>query len=445
MEKKELNFAFIGAGSTSFTLSLVSDILHEGDLIGGGELRLVDTDADALDDAFEAVGMMIRTAGAKFTVKKTQDFREALPGLDFIFFTFVTGSYPSWKTDIEICTRHGCLQSVGDTIGPGGIIRTIRNVPVVYEITHEMEKVCPKAWAVNYSNPEGALCLAIEKYSKIRTFGLCHGTPDTVRTLAHRVFGVDPERVSYRAAGINHLTWITDLTIDGEDMYPQLDAKLLESGFAEEEPISYELFRRYGLYPAPGDRHVGEFFSCYLRERVLAEKNYRWKNIDFDLMQQWRDGSLGRRQAVKEGKIGYKEYGSSGETATHFIRSLLTGKICIEMANVVNRGYIENVSDGIIVEVPVFVDSFGLHPQKIGRLPAGIAAKCEALGREYALAVEAAVTADRNLALEAMMMDPIVSHCDYPEKLLDELLDAYKGKIPAAWFSRDGGGTGARA
>jgi alpha-galactosidase len=299
-----------------------------------------------------------------------------------------------------------------------------------------MEKACPKAWAINYSNPEGALCLAIEKYTKIRTFGLCHGTPDTVKTLARKVFGVDPGSLAYRAAGINHLTWITDLTIDGEDAYPRLDKKLRESGFALEEPISYELYKRYGLYPAPGDRHVGEFFSCYLRERVLAEKNYKWKNIDFGLMQKWRDGSLGKRRAVKEGRIGYEEYGASGETATHFIRSLLTGKVCTEMANVVNRGYIENISDGIIVEVPVFVDSFGLHPQKIGKLPPGIAAKCEALGREYSLAVEAAITADKNLALQAMMMDPIVAHCDYPEKLLDELLSAYRGLIPSAWDSQ---------
>lgn len=435
---KKLNFAFIGAGSTSFTLSLVSDLLHERDLITHAQLRLVDTDKNALDDAYEAVCMMIKTAGVDFDVTKTTDFREALPGLDFIFFTFVTGSYASWKTDIEICTKYGCLQSVGDTIGPGGIIRAIRNVPVVYEIAREMEKVCPDAWAINYSNPEGALCLAIEKYTKIRTFGLCHGTPDTVRTLARRVFGVDEARVRYRAAGINHLTWITDLTIDGKDAYPQLRDRLIESGFADEEPISFELFSRYGLYPAPGDRHVCEFFSCYLRPRVLEEKNYKWKNNDFVAVGQWRDSALGRLRAIKEGKIGYEEYGTSGETATHFIRSIQTDKICLEMANVINRGYIENISDGIIVEVPVFVDSFGLHPQKIGTLPAGIAAKCEALGREYSLAVEAAVTADKKLALEAMMMDPIVAHCDYPEKLLDELLNAYRGKIPSAWDAQIG-------
>ncbi|MHC1695400.1 MAG: hypothetical protein AB9835_09060 [Eubacteriales bacterium] len=431
--KKEFNFAFIGAGSTSFTLSLVSDILHEGDFIIGGELRLVDTDASVLEQSYIAVSAMVKKAGRAFTVSKHTDFREALPRLDFILFTFVTGSYPSWKRDIEICTKHGCLQSVGDTIGPGGIIRAIRNIPVVYEITREMEKVCPEAWAINYSNPEGAICLAIEKYTKIRTFGLCHGTPDTVKSLAANVLGADYSRVGYRAAGLNHLTWITELTVDGQDVYPTLREKLISSGYAKGEPISFELFERYGLYPAPGDRHVEEFFSCYLRPNVLKDKDYAWKNNDFKAVQDWRDGSLFRLSAIISGEMGYEEYGTSGETATHFMRALATGSPALEMANVINRGYIENISDGIIVEVPVYVDSFGLHPQKIGRLPDGIAAKCEALGREYSLAVDAAVRCDKNLALQAMLMDPIVAHCDYPEALLDELLTEYLDKLPEKW------------
>ena len=434
--KNHYNFAFIGAGSTTFTLGLVSDILHEPDILYGGELRLVDTDPDALESAYNAVCIMIKQSGRPFSVTKHVDFREVLPGLDFIYFTFVTGKYPSWKTDIDICTKHGVLQAVGDTIGPGGIIRAIRNVPVVYEIAKEMEKICPEAWAINYSNPEGALCLAIEKYTKIRTFGLCHGTPDTVNDLAKNVLKVPKERVNFRAAGVNHLTWITELTVDGKDVYPSLREKIIESGWDKEEPISLELFDIFGLYPAPSDRHVEEFFSCYLKERVLEEKKYKWKNADFNMLQSWRNNAFEVLDKFLKGEITYKEYGTSGETATHFIRAILTGEPALEMANIMNRGYIENVSDGIIVEVPVFIDSFGLHPQKIGALPEGIAAKCEALGREYKLAVEAAICCDKKLAMQAMLLDPLVAHCDYPEKLLDELLSAYKHLLPAAWGSQ---------
>ena len=431
--KNKYNFAFIGAGSTCFTLGLVSDILHEPDILLGGELRLVDTDPEALENAYNAVCAMVKQSGRPYEVSKHVDFRQALPGLDFIFFTFVTGKYPSWKTDIDICTKHGIFQSVGDTIGPGGIIRTIRNVPVVYEIAKEMERVCPEAWAINYSNPEGALCLAIEKYTKIRTFGLCHGTPDTVKSLAKEVLKVPMERIGFRAAGINHLTWITELTVDGKDVYPSLREKLLEAGWDKKQPISLELFDIYGLYPAPNDRHVMEFFSPYLRDRVLREQDYEWKNVDFALLQTWRDEAYKNLDRFLKGELSYEEYGTSGETATHFIRSLITGKTSLEMANVMNRGYIENISDGIIVEVPTFIDAFGLHPQKIGALPEGIAAKCEMLGREYSLAVEAAITCDKKLALQAMMMDPLVAHCDYPERLLDELLQAYKPLLPEAW------------
>ncbi|MCL2433740.1 MAG: alpha-glucosidase/alpha-galactosidase [Clostridia bacterium] len=417
-QKPRYNFAFIGAGSTVFTVGLVCDILHNPDILPAGELRLVDVDPVALEEAYGAVSALIRTSGRDFTVTKHTDFRETLPGLDFIFFTFVTGGYASWKVDIDICMRHGVMHSVGDTIGPGGIIRTLRNVPVVVEIAREMERVCPDAWAINYSNPEGALCLALEKYTKIRTFGLCHGTPGTARELAEHVFGVEPGRITFRAAGINHLTWITQLEIDGRDVYSELGEKLVASGYNKKQPISYQLYKYFGLYPCPGDRHVGEFFSSFVKE-----------NTDLSGRDEGRETSKKRLARIINGELGYKDFGSSGETSLHFIRALLGGARAYEMANVQNRGYIENVSDGTIVEVPVFVDGFGLHPQHIGMLPAGIAAKCEALGREYALAVDAAVTGDKQLALQAMLMDPLAAHCSDPEKLLDELLEAYKGTL----------------
>jgi len=434
--KHDLNFAFIGAGSTTFTLALVSDILHEPDIIHEGELRLVDTDPDALEHAYNAVCVMIKQSGRHFKVTKHTDFREVLPGLDFLIFTFVSGKYASWKTDIEICTRHGVLQSVGDTIGPGGIIRTIRNVPVVYEIAKEMEKICPDAWAINYSNPEGSLCLAIEKYTKIRTFGLCHGLPNLIESLAEVVFKVEPERAKFRGGGINHMTWITELTVDGVDAYPTLREKIIESGWDKHEPISVQIYDWFGLYPGPQDRHIKEFFSNYLRPRVLEEQDYTWKNNDFIAVQAWRDEAFKKMERLINGEIGYKEYGTSGETATKFIRALTTGEKELEMASVMNRGYIENISDGVLVEVPVFIDEFGLHPQNIGRLPDGCAAKCEIIGREFDLAVESAIHCDRNLAIQAMLLDPLVAHCDYPEKLLDDLLREYLHLLPGAWKSQ---------
>ncbi|MCL2352776.1 MAG: alpha-glucosidase/alpha-galactosidase [Firmicutes bacterium] len=432
IRKTRLNFAFIGAGSTSFTLNLLSDILHE-DFIVSGEFRLVDIDPQALEAAYEAARAFVKSAGRDFKVTRHTDFREAIPGIDFVFFTFVTGRFPSWKQDVDICTRHGVLQSVGDTIGPGGIIRAIRNIPVVVEVAREMEAVSPEAWAINYSNPEGALCLAIEKYTKIKTFGLCHGTPDTVAALAEEVYRVPREKLKYRAAGVNHLTWITQLEIDGEDVYPRLRGLLGETGFDRREPISAQLFDVFGLYPAPGDRHVGEFFPFYLKERVLAEQNYTWKNVDISLMASWREDRLKTVSRLISGEIGYDGIDKSGETSTHFMRALITGEKTLEMANVINRGYIENISDGVIVEIPCFVDSFGLHPQKIGRLPAGAAAKCESLGREYNLIADAAVNCDRAPALQAIMLDPLAANCDYPERLLDELIRSYLGVLPAKW------------
>lgn len=434
--KNKFNFTFIGAGSMAFTCKLVVDIVRE-ECIHGGELRLVDLDAQKLQLASEAVSKIVddvrKETGKDFTVKTYTDFHPALVDMDFIIFTFVTGSYPSWHKDIEICTRHGVLQSVGDTIGPGGISRALRNVPIVVEIGHEMEKVCPDAWAINYSNPEGAIGLALEGYTKVHTFSLCHGTPDTIAALAREVFHVEPSEVAYRAAGINHLTWITEMRINGEDMYPMLREKLIETGYNKKEPISFQLFDIFGLYPAPGDRHVGEFFPFYLKEDMFKKYDFTWKNNDFKANDQWRKEALERFEKLRSGEMHYTDFGESGETATHFIRALSQGETTKEMANVQNRGYIENVSDDIVVEVPVFIDQFGLHPQKIGRLPAAIAAKCDALGREYRLMVEAAVRCDKQLALQAMMLDPLMAHCDEPELLLNDLLDAYRDDLPEGW------------
>ena len=433
--KESLKFVFIGAGSSVFTMGLVGDILTE-DSIKEGELVLVDIDKHILDEVSLAVKKLVDYTEKRFRVRAEVDFRNAIDGADFVFFTFAVGGYSRWKEDIEICTKHGVLQSVGDTIGPGGIIRTLRTIPVVVDIAREMEKRCPEAWIINYSNPEGAVCLALQKYTKIKSFGLCHGTPDTSNWLAKEVFKITPNRLRYRAAGINHITWFTDLAIDGEDVYPKLMEKLVESGGDKKEPISAELFRVFGLYPAPGDRHVGEFFSFFLKDRVLKDQDYTWKNNDFKVVDSWRDNSRKLFDRVLQGEDNsyFEEFlKGSGETATHFIRSLLTGETSIEMVNLINKGYIDNLSNDIIVEIPAYIDSFGLHPQKIGFLPEGIAAKCDALGREYALAVDAAVTGDYYKALQAMYLDPLVANADYPEQLLKELIEANIDVLPECW------------
>jgi alpha-galactosidase len=433
LNKSNLKFVFIGAGSSVFTMRLVGDILGEKSL-EKGHLALVDIDKDLLDEVETAVGNLVGHTDRQFTVSAHTDFRTALDGADFVIFTFATGGYARWKKDVEISTKHGVLQSVGDTIGPGGIIRALRTIPAVVEIAREMEKRCPDAWVINYANPEGAVCLAIQKYTSIKSFGLCHGTPDTAHMLAEKVFKVEPERLNFRAAGINHLTWFTDLAVDGKDVYPQLMDKLHESGMDKKEPISTDLLRIFGLYPAPGDRHVGEFFPYFLKERVLQEQDYTWKNNDFVVVDGWRENSRKIFEEVQKKNAGYERFlQGSGETSTHFMKALITGETASEMVNIINDGYIDNISNGIIVEIPTFIDVFGLHPQKIGSLPAGIAAKCETLGREYLLAVEAALTGDYYKAAQAMYLDPLAANCDYPEKLLKDLIKGNLDLLPGYW------------
>ena len=426
-------FVFIGAGSAVFTLKLAGDILVEKS-ISGGSLVLVDIDEKKLRDAEKGVRELVAHQDKKFTVEAHLHYSTALDNADFVFFTYAVGSIESWKEDIEICTKHGVLQSVGDTIGPGGMIRIMRSIPLALEIARKMEEVCPHAYIINYTNPEGAQCYAIQKYSRIRCFGLCHGTPDMAHDLAVEVFNVDPANFCYEAAGVNHLTWFTKMTINGEDVYPKLKDALISSGFAKKEPISFDLYRIFGLYPSPADRHVSEFFSAFMRGRVLEEKNYKWKNNDFEVIDGWRN----KGQELLEGLIqrheGHENFlQGSGETATHFVRALSTGKICTEMVNVPNRGYIQNISDDVIVEVNSYIDSFGIHPQGGTTLPDGIAARCDSLGREYRLLVEAAVKCDLKLFLEASYLDPLCANCDYPEDLIRELIKRNLPLLPEGW------------
>ncbi len=432
-QKSRFSFVFIGAGSSVFTMRLMGDILGE-DFIEGGEVRLVDLAESALAEVEAAVRELVHFSGKDFSVSAHTTYKTAMPGADFVFFTYAVGAYSAWKRDIETCTRFGVNQSVGDTIGPGAVIRILRSIPLCLEIAHEMEHVCPEAYIINYTNPEGAQCLAIQKYSGIRSFGLCHGTPDTARDLAEQVFRVDPRCFAFEAAGVNHLTWFTRMEIDGQDVYPRLWDALAETGYGDKEQISRDLYRIFGLYPAPGDRHVEEFFSAFLRDHVIQQRNLTWKNNDFRVIDGWRVEGRVRMEAVLTRDEGYGHFmGGSGETATHFIRSLVTGSVTREMVNVQNRGYIENVSDGIIVEVPTFVSQMGLHPQHVGRLPDAIAAKCEALGREYLLLVDAAVEGDMQKACQAMYLDPLCAMADDPEGLLEALVEENLDLLPEGW------------
>jgi alpha-galactosidase len=431
--KKRFKFVFIGAGSTVFTLKLAGDLLMEK-YIDGGVLALVDIDEKKLQDVREGVKRLVAHTGRDFTVESHTHYSTALEDADFVFFTYAVGSIESWKQDIEICTKHGVAQSVGDTIGPGAMIRILRSIPLALDIAHKMEEVCPEAYIINYPNPEGAQCLAIQAYSKIRCFGLCHGTPDTARDLAEKVFGVSPERLKYEAAGVNHLTWFTRLSIDGEDVYPKLREALETSGFGQKEQVSRDLYRIFGLYPAPGDRHVEEFFSAFLKDSVMKERNLAWKNNDFRAIDEWREHDRENLEAlIKENKGHEKFLDGSGETAAHFIKALAAGEVTSEMVNLQNRGYIENVSRNMIVEVPAFIDVFGLHPQSVGKLPAGIAAKCDILGREYDLLVASALNCDKDLLLQAAYLDPLTANCDYPGRLLDELIRENLQYLPAGW------------
>lgn len=345
-------------------MRLVGDILSEPSL-QSGHLALVDIHEGLLNETKTAVENLVGYAGGKFTVSAHTEVKAALNGADFVFFTFATGGYERWKNDIEICTSHGVLQSVGDTIGPGGIIRTLRTIPAVLDIAGEMEKRCPGAWIINYSNPEGAVCLALQNIQKSNRSGCVTALPILPAGLRRKSFRwtrqdcISAPPASIILHGLRILRLMASMSIRS------LWKSSTGQAWTRRSRSRRSCFARMAFILRPGTG-MSASFSVFLKDQVLLDHDYAWKNNDFAAIDGWRSNLRQLFDEVRVRNTGYEKFlEGSGETATHFIRALVTGETASEMVNVINRGYIENISNGVIVELPAFIDSFGLHPQKL--------------------------------------------------------------------------------
>ena len=228
----------------------------------GSEMVLVDIDEERLGRMTRLARRLNETWQAEMKITSTTERREALPGADIVVGAVERNRYPLWQMDIEIPRKHGCGNLYGENGGPGGFFHTLRQVPITLDIVRDMERLCPGAWFINMSNPESRLTLAIERYTTVKTVGVCLGAYITRRYLAVNVLGLPEEEVDVKAAGINHCHWVMDVRRmgTGEDLYPAVKEKI-EALDPKREPLSRECLRRFGYYPGPADSHVGEYLS----------------------------------------------------------------------------------------------------------------------------------------------------------------------------------------
>ncbi|GAA1881818.1 alpha-galactosidase [Asanoa iriomotensis] len=392
---------FLGAGSVVFTRELLTDILGFPEL-AGARIVLHDIDQERLATAAMLARRVADAHGVRPEIVATPDRRKALDGADFVINTIQVGMYAATRVDFDVPARFGLRQTIGDTIGIGGIFRGLRTFPVLAGIAADMAELCPDAWLLNYTNPMAMNVTYLARVApRLKVLGLCHSVHWTVRGLCDLV-GVPFGDVTFDSAGVNHQAWILRWERDGTDLYPLLDAAI-DAGPELRRRVRVDMYRRLGYYPTETSEHSAEYVPWYLhhdeeiaRLRIPVGDYLRVSEDNLSTFAAIRDDHTGPIDLSRE----------TVEYAPQVIHSMLTGTPRRIIANVANDGLIGNLPAGFAVEVATIVDASGASPEPAGDLPPQLAA----VNRPYVsvgeLTVAAAVTGDPRLVRQAAMVDP---------------------------------------
>jgi alpha-galactosidase/6-phospho-beta-glucosidase family protein len=425
----------IGAGSTVFTPGLLHDLARSR-VFDDFTVHLVDLDPAAAQ-VMAALGRRVAANyGSNLRVEAHTNRRDALADARFVATTIAVGSAEGWRADLDIPEKHGIQQTVGDSVGPGGLLRALRHVPELVAIAEDVADLAPQALLLNYSNPLTANVRAILRETDVRAVGLCHGTMHTKAHLCDEL-GVDRADVQATFAGLNHLCWLLDIHEGDRDLYPQVRKLVQEPVPADPRAsadgvhgqVSGDLMRRYGCYPAPGDRHVAEFFADYLRLDDDGELDWGLRG-GLDMTRQYIDekGSLWARlrdQASGSAPVEPLHH-QEAERLVSIAEALVLGRDHVELAvNLQNDGAIPNLPPWAVVEVPALVGAHGITGLDVGPLPDDIASLLQARAEQQELTVRAAVTGSRETALQALALDPLVPDAACAASMLDDAVVAH--------------------
>ena len=448
MTKRKLTI--IGAGSAMFTQGFVLDLLnHPGDY--KWHIALVDIDEQVLISVAKMAQRLIDYKQSDITLSYTTDRREALAGTDYVVVTIGVGGRRAWEQDVFIPRKYGIHQPVGDTAMPGGISRALRMVPAMVDIAKDIQAICPGAMFLNYSNPMTIICKAISKAVDIPMTGLCIGVPDSVWYIAETA-GLPKEECTAYWGGINHCTFIYDFRHKGKNAWPQVLEAIKGQDLTDlddvidpfmggekktkiGEPFSWWFLENHGAYLAPGDRHVTEFFTEYFPGgkyygRVLGHDAYSF------------EGTITMGDKIHQSIVDLAEsdkplfdevfHRLSGEhmQLMEMIWAIENDENKVFSANVPNKGTLPGIADNAIVEVPCVFGAHGFKPIPQPQFPAIYAAHTNRFLAGIDVAVEAALTGNRNYFVQAILMGGYLQDKDAAEKMADELLLAQKAYLP---------------
>ena len=436
---------FVGAGSTVFAQNLLTDILSLPDL-SHSEIMLYDIEDDRLRTTALVANSIQAQLGTKAVISSSLDLREALFAADYVITMFQIGGYkPSTVIDFEIPKRYGLRQTIGDTLGIGGIMRGIRTIPVMLQVVEEMEVLCPDALLLNYVNPMAMLCWAIAESSNIQTIGLCHSVQHTATQLARDLEILETD-LNYVAAGINHMSFFLKLEKVTEqeniDLYPQLrerakgqiPSRRVSKSVALSDAVRYEVFRRTGFFVTESSEHFAEYVPWFIksgREDLLKEFAIPLDEYPRRCEEQIAEWvSLRDKLENPDTKFVPQK---SNEYGAGIIHSMETGQERTFNGNVMNMEFITNLPQEACVEVPCVVNGSGVHPQKIGKLPPHIAAIIQTNINVQSLTVRAVLEKSKDHIYHAAMLDPRTSaelSLEQIWSLVDEMIEAHGEMIP---------------
>lgn len=437
----KVKIAIIGGGSYGWTHKIVCDLCLQEDL--EGHIVLEDIDPEPLKLTQPLAKIIAGRAGGRFTVSATTDQAEALDGADFMILTISTGRLKTMWNDVEIPRKYGIHQPVGDTVGPGGLSRALRNIPVIVDIAKQMEQLCPNAWFFNYTNPMSTLTRAVYKYTSIRAVGLCHELFGVRNKLA-QLFECGEDELDLVAAGINHLIWLLRVNVRGQNGFDLLrEAVKKKAELAAEDPHFAEqaafidgwkaklaLLDVFDALPSAGDRHVVEFFPYFLTERAHQAADY---GVKMTLMEDRERGYARAAERLRKWISGEEDYPlkQSREAVSKLISALANHKKgTVDIVNLPNRGQIANLPMDAVVETMGLIGPYEATPLAVGPLPPPIQSICNTHVVNQELIVEAAMTGDRHLCLQALYNDPLIREFDYVQQMLEEMLEANRDYLP---------------
>ncbi|MDF2668007.1 MAG: alpha-glucosidase/alpha-galactosidase [Paenibacillus sp.] len=435
-----LKIAMIGAGSIGFTRRLMMDILAVEEF-RDTEFRLMDIHEENLNSISKLCRKLIEVNSLPAAIIATTDQREAIRGADYVICTARVGGLEAFRHDVEIPLKYGVDQCVGDTLGPGGVFFAMRTIPVLLGIAADMRELAPDALLLNYSNPMAMNTWALRRAGGIRTVGLCHGVQGGHRQIA-AALGLPQNEVDFICAGINHQTWYIQVTHKGKDMLPYLlEAFENHPELSKSEPCRIDVLRRFGYYSTESNGHLSEYLPWYRKRKDEIDKwiytgswiggetagylNHCLSRTDDyqDMIPKWLNGE---EEYIKLGD-------RSDEHGSYIIEALETGRAYRGHFNIENRGHLTNLPDGCTIEIPCYVDRNGIQTGWIGKLPMAPAATCRASISVQEMAVEAALTGNRELVKQAILHDPLtaaVCTTDEVWRMCDEMFEALSPWMP---------------